>query len=64
MKHTDKKADYQFGISIFILLAFLTVAEYLIAVEFTSTIVLFTIAFAKAVITGVGGRCAGMARGR
>ena len=48
MKHTDKKADYQFGLSIFILLAFLTAAEYLIAVEFTSTVVLFTIAIAKA----------------
>ena len=48
MKHTDKKVDYQFGLSIFILLAFLTVAEYLIAVEFTSTVVLFTIAIAKA----------------
>jgi len=48
MKHVDKKADFQFGLSIFILLAFLTVAEYIIAVEFTSTFMLFIIAIAKA----------------
>lgn len=48
MKHTDKKADFQFGLSIFILLAFLTVAEFFIAIEFTSTFLLFMIAIAKA----------------
>lgn len=48
MKHVDKKADFQFGLSIFILLTFLTVAEYLIAVEFASTFVLLVIALGKA----------------
>jgi cytochrome c oxidase subunit 3 len=48
MKQNDKKADFQFGLSIFILLTFLTVAEYLIAIEFASTVVLFLIAFGKA----------------
>lgn len=48
MKHVDKKSDFQFSLSIFILLAFLTAAEYLIAVEFSSTFILFSIAFAKA----------------
>jgi len=47
MTHTDKKADYQLGLSIFILLAFLTVAEYFVAVEFGSTLVLLLLAFAK-----------------
>jgi len=48
MKQTDKKADFQFGLSIFILLAFLTVTEYLIAVQFASTFMLLVIALAKA----------------
>lgn len=47
MTHTDKKADYQLGLSIFILLAFLTVAEYFTAVEFGSTFVLIALAMAK-----------------
>jgi len=48
MKHVDKKADFQFGLSIFILLAFLTVAEYFVAVEFSSTFILLVIALSKA----------------
>lgn len=47
MTHTDKKADFQLGLSIFILLAFLTVAEYFTAVEFGSTFVLLMLAMAK-----------------
>lgn len=47
MIHTDKKADYQLGLSIFILLAFLTVAEFFTAVEFGSTFVLLVLAFGK-----------------
>ncbi len=48
MTHTDKKTDFQLGLSIFILLTFLTVAEFLIAVEFASTFMLLVIALAKA----------------
>jgi caa(3)-type oxidase subunit IV len=48
MKHVDKKADFQFGLSIFILLAFLTVAEYFVAIEFSSTFILLLIALSKA----------------
>lgn len=47
MTHTDKKADYQLGLSIFILLAFLTAAEYFVAIEFGTTSVLLLLAFAK-----------------
>lgn len=48
MAHTDKKADFQLGLSIFILLAFLTVAEYFVAVEFGSTFLLLVLAISKA----------------
>ena len=48
MEHTDKKADFQLGVSIFVLLAFFTVAEYLIATNFNSTFLLIVIALAKA----------------
>lgn len=45
---TLKNSKYQLGLSIFILLAFLTAVEYLIAVEFNSTFLLVMIALAKA----------------
>ena len=48
MAHTDKKADFQLGLSIFILLAFLTVAEFFVAVEFGSTFLLLLLAISKA----------------
>jgi cytochrome c oxidase subunit 3 len=48
MEHKDKKADYQLGVSIFLLLAFFTVAEYFIAVTFASTFLLITVAIIKA----------------
>ena len=48
MEHTDKKADFQLGISIFLLLAFFTAAEYFIAVNFASAFLLIVIALIKA----------------
>lgn len=48
MENSNKKAKYQLGISIFLMLAFLTAAEYFIAVEFGSTLLLAVAAIAKA----------------
>lgn len=48
MEHKDKKADYQLGVSIFLLLGFFTVAEYFIAVTFASTFLLILVAIIKA----------------
>ncbi len=48
MEKADKKQKYQIGISIFILLAFLTAAEFVIALEFASTFLLAVVALAKA----------------
>ncbi len=45
---TLKNRKYQLGLSIFILLAFLTAAEYVIAVEFGSTFLLGVVALVKA----------------
>jgi len=50
MEKSDKKAKYQLGISIFVMLAFLTAAEYFIAVEFHSTILLGIAAITKAAL--------------
>lgn len=47
-KLTDKKAAFQLGLSIFILLAFFTAAEYFVAVSFASTFLLSVIALVKA----------------
>lgn len=47
-KQPDKKAAFQLGLSIFILLAFLTAAEYFVAVSFASTFLLAVLALAKA----------------
>lgn len=47
MEHKDKKADYQLGLSIFLLLAFFTVAEYFIAITFASTVLLTLVALIK-----------------
>lgn len=48
METLEKKAKYQLGVSIFILLAFLTAAEFIIALEFNSTLLLAIVAIAKA----------------
>ena len=50
MEHKDKKSALQLGTSIFLLLAFFTAAEYLIAVNFNSTFLLALIAVVKAVL--------------
>jgi cytochrome c oxidase subunit 3 len=50
MDHKDKKAAYQLGISIFVFLAFLTVAEYFVAVTFASTFLLILLALGKAAL--------------
>ena len=47
-KSTDKKAAFQLGLSIFILLAFFTAAEYFVAISFASTFLLAVIALVKA----------------
>ena len=47
MEHKDKKTSLQLGTSIFILLAFLTVAEFLIAMNFDAIFLLVTIAVVK-----------------
>jgi len=46
--NTLKNSKYQLGLSIFILLAFLTAAEYVIAVEFGSNFLLGLVALVKA----------------
>lgn len=48
MEKLEKKAKYQLGVSIFIMLAFLTAAEFFIALEFNSTFLLAVVAIAKA----------------
>lgn len=47
-KLTEKKNSFQLGFSIFILLAFFTAAEYLVAISFASTFLLAVLAIAKA----------------
>lgn len=47
MEHKDKKLSLQLGTSIFVLLAFLTVAEFLIATNFTAIFLLVLIAVVK-----------------
>jgi cytochrome c oxidase subunit 3 len=47
MEHKDKKNSLQLGLSIFILLAFLTVAEFLFATNFTAVYLLVVIAVVK-----------------
>jgi cytochrome c oxidase subunit 3 len=48
MKTLLTNSKYQLGLSIFVLLAFLTAAEFVIAVEFGSTFLLGVVAIAKA----------------
>lgn len=50
MENTKSGNSYQLGISIFIMLAFLTAAEYFIAIEFSSTFLLIVVAMVKAVL--------------
>lgn len=50
MEKTKSGISYQLGISIFLLLAFLTAAEYFIATEFSSTFLLIVVAIAKAAL--------------
>ena len=55
MENSNKKAKYQLGVSIFVMLAFLTAAEYFIAVEFASTLLLAVVAIAVvASLSGCG----------
>ncbi len=48
MENKDKKGAYQLGLSIFILLAFFTAAEFFVAVTFASTFLLAVVAITKA----------------
>lgn len=50
MEKTKSGISYQLGISIFLLLAFLTAAEYFIATEFSSTFLLIVVAIVKAAL--------------
>ena len=47
MDHSDKKASLQIGISIFVLLAFFTLVEFLIAANFDANYLLVLIALVK-----------------
>ncbi len=52
MEHKDKQHAFQLGVSIFIVLAFLTAAEFFLAVNFPSVPLLVLIALAKAALIG------------
>lgn len=47
MERTNKQNAYQLGLSIFLLLAFLTIAEFFIATNFNSVFLLLVVAAAK-----------------